>query len=253
MFALAYLVGQALVYAAEVAAVRYARLWPRALDLTRPTAADARANRANHGGVPPNFGTYYIVDFAQAWSSFEKTTTPHSTILVLRFAELSQASVEARVATSFISFDQASRNLALELGGKSVKELRDEAAAHWSSYTDRIEITGGSPRQRQTFSSCFYRRCCSRGSGTSLTTKANHSTSAPIPERLFQASCTRIMATMGAQPGHVVDLGVRAALETVILTHSLTPPHEPIQLLARRRAVIPGTRRRSYRPGPHRT
>ena len=43
MFALAYLVGQALVYAAEVAAVRYARLWPRALDLTRPTAADARA------------------------------------------------------------------------------------------------------------------------------------------------------------------------------------------------------------------
>ena len=43
MFALLYLVGQALVYAAEVAAVRYARLWPRALDLTRPTAADARA------------------------------------------------------------------------------------------------------------------------------------------------------------------------------------------------------------------
>ena len=43
MFALLYLVGQALVYAAEVAAVRYARLWPRALDLNRPTAADVRA------------------------------------------------------------------------------------------------------------------------------------------------------------------------------------------------------------------
>jgi membrane protein len=43
LFALLYLVGQALVYAAEVAAVRYARLWPRALDLARPTAADARA------------------------------------------------------------------------------------------------------------------------------------------------------------------------------------------------------------------
>ena len=43
MFALLYLVGRALVYAAEVAAVRYARLWPRALDLTRPTAADVRA------------------------------------------------------------------------------------------------------------------------------------------------------------------------------------------------------------------
>ena len=43
MFALLYLIGQALVYSAEIAAVRYARLWPRALDLKRPTAADVRA------------------------------------------------------------------------------------------------------------------------------------------------------------------------------------------------------------------
>jgi membrane protein len=42
MFALLYLVNQALVYAAEAAAVRYAHLWPRAVDLNRPTAADAR-------------------------------------------------------------------------------------------------------------------------------------------------------------------------------------------------------------------
>jgi uncharacterized BrkB/YihY/UPF0761 family membrane protein len=43
MFALLYLVNQALVYAAEIAAVRYARLWPRALDVNQPTAADVRA------------------------------------------------------------------------------------------------------------------------------------------------------------------------------------------------------------------
>jgi membrane protein len=43
MFALLYLVSQALVYSAEVAAVRYAGLWPRALNQNRPTAADARA------------------------------------------------------------------------------------------------------------------------------------------------------------------------------------------------------------------
>jgi membrane protein len=43
MFALLYLVNQALVYAAEVAAVRHAGLWPRALDVNRPTVADARA------------------------------------------------------------------------------------------------------------------------------------------------------------------------------------------------------------------
>src|SRR6185312_10206698 len=43
LFALLYLVSQALVYSAEVAAVRYARLWPRALDQNRPTPADVRA------------------------------------------------------------------------------------------------------------------------------------------------------------------------------------------------------------------
>jgi membrane protein len=43
MFALLYLVSQALVYSAEVAAVRQAGLWPRGLDVNRPTAADARA------------------------------------------------------------------------------------------------------------------------------------------------------------------------------------------------------------------
>jgi hypothetical protein len=43
MFALLYLVNEALVYAAEVAAVRYAGLWPRALDVNQPTAADTRA------------------------------------------------------------------------------------------------------------------------------------------------------------------------------------------------------------------
>jgi uncharacterized BrkB/YihY/UPF0761 family membrane protein len=43
MFALLYLVSQGLVYSAEVAVVRYTRLWPRALDQNRPTAADARA------------------------------------------------------------------------------------------------------------------------------------------------------------------------------------------------------------------
>jgi membrane protein len=43
IFSLLYLVSQALVYSAEVAAVWYAHLWPRALDVNRPTVADVRA------------------------------------------------------------------------------------------------------------------------------------------------------------------------------------------------------------------
>lgn len=43
LFALFYLVSQALVYSAEVAVVRRRRLWPRALDSADPTDADRRA------------------------------------------------------------------------------------------------------------------------------------------------------------------------------------------------------------------
>lgn len=43
MFTLLYLLSLALVVAAEVAAVRHARLWPRAIDRSRPTTADAYA------------------------------------------------------------------------------------------------------------------------------------------------------------------------------------------------------------------
>ena len=43
MFTLLYVLSLALVLSAEIAAVRWARLWPRALDLERPTEADARA------------------------------------------------------------------------------------------------------------------------------------------------------------------------------------------------------------------
>jgi membrane protein len=43
IFALLNLVSRALVWAAEVAAVYHARLWPRGVDPARPTAADVRA------------------------------------------------------------------------------------------------------------------------------------------------------------------------------------------------------------------
>ena len=43
IFTLLTLISRVLVYAAEAAAVHHARLWPRALDPSRPTEADARA------------------------------------------------------------------------------------------------------------------------------------------------------------------------------------------------------------------
>lgn len=64
IFALLYLVSQALLYSAETAVVRHHRLWPRGVDSARPTPADLRAltllateqERLAHERIETRFG-----------------------------------------------------------------------------------------------------------------------------------------------------------------------------------------------------
>ena len=97
-------------------------------------------SRANHGGMPENFATYYVVRFARAWSALETEDTPHSTVAMLHFEPQEPRTVEARIATSFISHEQAERNLELEIGTKPIEALRQEGEDHWNTYFDRIQI-----------------------------------------------------------------------------------------------------------------
>jgi predicted alpha-1,2-mannosidase len=109
----------------------------------------------NSGGVPENFANYYVVRFAEPWQSCEASAEGESQIAMVRFGNA--RAIEARIATSFISFEQAERNLDRELGTKSVDELRAAARATWNEYFGRVEVEGGSDRERRTFYSCLYR------------------------------------------------------------------------------------------------
>jgi predicted alpha-1,2-mannosidase len=64
--------------------------------------------------------------------------------------------VHARVASSFISFEQAELNLK-ELGGKSFESLMAEGKKAWNEVLGKIEVEGGDLDQVRTFYSCFYR------------------------------------------------------------------------------------------------
>ena len=112
-------------------------------------------SRSNAGGVPENFATYYVVQFAEPWQSFDVHEVGSDRVATIRFE--AGRTLEARVATSFISFEQASRNLHLELGDRSVAELRTKGAEQWNSALGRIDIGGASDEQRRTFYSCMYR------------------------------------------------------------------------------------------------
>jgi len=109
----------------------------------------------NDGGVPAGFATYYVVRFAEAWQGLDVKVAAGRLTIVARFGN--SRSLEARIATSFISFEQAEKNLERELGSKPVEQVRAEAKADWATHFERMQIEGGTDRQRRTFYSCLYR------------------------------------------------------------------------------------------------
>lgn len=64
--------------------------------------------------------------------------------------------IELSVGVSFVSTDQARRNLEAEFDGASFDEVRADAASEWNDHLGRIEVGGGTPAQRQTFYSALY-------------------------------------------------------------------------------------------------
>jgi predicted alpha-1,2-mannosidase len=112
---------------------------------------------ANAGGVPDNFATYYAVQFSEAWQNFEVREVDGHRIGIVRFEAGGNHALEARIGTSFISFEQASRNLQLEAGDRRTPELLARGKEAWNSALSRIEIEGATDAQRRTFYSCLYR------------------------------------------------------------------------------------------------
>jgi predicted alpha-1,2-mannosidase len=76
-------------------------------------------------------------------------------VSVVNFAE-ADGPVEIKVGLSFVSTESAKDNLR-ELQGKSFEQVRAEASRKWEDLLSKIEVTGGTERQKQLFYSCLYR------------------------------------------------------------------------------------------------
>ncbi|WP_109489510.1 GH92 family glycosyl hydrolase [Occallatibacter savannae] len=109
----------------------------------------------NEGGVPANFATYYVVRFAAPWRALDVSAAAGRLTIVARFGD--PKNIEARIATSFISFEQAQKNLDLELGTKPIDQIRSESKSDWAKHFERMQVEGGTDRQQRTFYSCLYR------------------------------------------------------------------------------------------------
>ncbi|GAB3845261.1 GH92 family glycosyl hydrolase [Hymenobacter terrigena] len=121
----------------------------------------------NRGGVPANFKNYFVVEFDRPFTAThlfnDKTLTSTGTELtaahagaVVSFRTGRGEQVQARVASSFISPEQAERNL-LEIGSDDFETVKQKGREAWNKALGRVEIQGGTDEQQRTFYSCLYR------------------------------------------------------------------------------------------------
>ena len=121
----------------------------------------------NSGGVPKNFRNYFILEFDKPFTykasvakgklqeNVDEQTTSHAGAII-GFQTRKGEQVHVRVASSFISFEQAARNMQ-ELGKDNIEQLAQKGQDAWNQVLGRIEVEGGNLDQYRTFYSCLYR------------------------------------------------------------------------------------------------
>ncbi|WP_292939849.1 GH92 family glycosyl hydrolase [Mucilaginibacter sp. 44-25] len=76
---------------------------------------------------------------------------------IVHLADGGTGPVELKIGLSFVSAENARQNLETEIGNKDFETLRAEANRTWEKLLSTIDISGGTPKQRQMFYSCLYR------------------------------------------------------------------------------------------------
>ena len=122
----------------------------------------------NSGGVHDNFRNWFVVTFDKPFESVQVYNGPQTRIAEgletecghalasVGFTTLRGEKVNIKTASSFISLEQAWRNLE-EVEGQTFAEVKEAAYQRWNEVLRRIQIGGGSEDQYRTFYSCLYR------------------------------------------------------------------------------------------------
>lgn len=122
----------------------------------------------NSGGVTKDFKNWFVIDFGTRAFDYisvtdskeifkdRKELKDNHTGAIVGFRTKHRDVITARVASSFISLEQAERNLA-ELGKKSFDEIAANGRKTWNEVLGRIQVEGGSEDQMRTFYSCLWR------------------------------------------------------------------------------------------------
>ncbi len=125
--------------------------------------------RNNSGGVPENFHNYFVAEFdkdfevnhtwGDHWELLENSTENKGDHVgaIIGFKTKKGEEIHVKVASSFISLEQAEINLKREIGNDSFEQTKEKAKQEWEQELNRIQITDRNTENIRTFYSCLYR------------------------------------------------------------------------------------------------
>ncbi len=117
------------------------------------------SSRANHGGAPENFAQWFALRLSATATGLRQAhpSAPERILGALEFTATAGETIECDIATSYISAEQAARNLDAEIGSHTFESIRKQAAAAWEERLGKIRIETGDARLKKVFYSCLYR------------------------------------------------------------------------------------------------
>jgi len=120
----------------------------------------------NSGGVPHNFHNYFVLYFdtdfesSYTWSdliAFEKMEIMDNHVgAAIKFKTNKNQVIHIRIASSFISPEQAELNLQREIGNDSFDQTMAKAKDSWNNELNKVVAEGGTPAQMATFYTALY-------------------------------------------------------------------------------------------------
>ena len=122
----------------------------------------------NSGGVPDNFKNYFVIEFDHPFSNvatfngdnldltrMEVEDNHAGAVVAFKIFNKGER-VNAKVASSFISYEQAELNLR-EIGNDPFETVKQKGRTIWNNTLSRILVEGGTVDQVRTFYSTLYR------------------------------------------------------------------------------------------------
>jgi predicted alpha-1,2-mannosidase len=125
--------------------------------------------RNNHGGVPDNFHNYFVAEFdkdfdlthtwGDGWQLIKNSTNNEGDHVgaIVGFKTKRGEAIHVKVASSFISPEQAELNLQREIGNDSFVTTKNKAHQAWQNELSRLRIEDEDIDDVRTFYSALYR------------------------------------------------------------------------------------------------